>query len=354
MEMATGQVLYARHPDRLCPPASLTKIMTAILLIENSFPEEIVTASERAVQAPSSSMHLQVGEQIKVRDLLYAILLRSANDGSIAAAEHVAGSVERFVELMNRKAKELGATHTHFVNPHGLHDPRHYSTARDLALITRYALRNPLFNEIVKTSSYSIERSLNQQDLLMVTHAKFLQQYAGADGVKTGYTRQAGFCFIGSATRKGRRLIAVVLNSPKREKDTIRLMEYGFNGWTPLQFGKAGQTVQSVLVEDGLEPAVPAALETDALWVVPRHQADKYRWEVQVQRLRAPVEIGQQVGQVLLKRGRQTVLRISLVATRSIEARRVPLWRWGLIPILTGFGVYLVYRRRRDGLSRGF
>jgi D-alanyl-D-alanine carboxypeptidase (penicillin-binding protein 5/6) len=199
MDAETGQVLYAKNAHKPLPPASITKVMTAILVLERCDLDAVVKASERAVNTKASSMHLRVGEQVKVRDLLYALMLRSANDAAVALAEHAAGSVEAFAQLMNEKAKSLGAKHTHFVNPHGLHDPRHLSTAYDLALITRYAMENETFRAIVKTPYYIVERSMNQDDLWMVNKAKFLQEYPDAEGVKTGYTNPAGYCFAGSA-----------------------------------------------------------------------------------------------------------------------------------------------------------
>jgi D-alanyl-D-alanine carboxypeptidase (penicillin-binding protein 5/6) len=156
MDAETGQVLFAKNAHQPLPPASLTKIMTAIVVLERCELDAVVKASQRAVNAKASSMHLRVGETVKVRDLLYALMLRSANDAAIALAEHTAGSVEAFAALMNEKAKSLGAKHTRFVNPHGLHDPRHLSTAYDLALITRYAMQNETFRAIVNAPYYIV------------------------------------------------------------------------------------------------------------------------------------------------------------------------------------------------------
>jgi D-alanyl-D-alanine carboxypeptidase (penicillin-binding protein 5/6) len=262
-------VLYAKNAHKPLPPASITKVMTAILVLERCDLDAVVKASKRAVNTQASSMHLRVGEEVKVRDLLYALMLRSANDAAVALAEHAAGSVEAFAQLMNEKAKSLGATRTHFVNPHGLHDPRHVSTAYDLALITRYAMQNETFRAIVKTPYYIVERSLNQDDLWMVNKAKFLQEYPYAEGVKTGYTNQAGYCFAGSAQRDGRRLITVVLNSPQREADTIALMEHGFNDWERMEL-PAGMAVGEARVEEGVEERAPLRLAQTLRWVAPK------------------------------------------------------------------------------------
>jgi D-alanyl-D-alanine carboxypeptidase (penicillin-binding protein 5/6) len=280
MDAETRQVLYAKNAHKPLPPASITKVMTAILVLERCDLDAVVKASERAVNTKASSMHLRVGEEVKVRDLLYALMLRSANDAAVALAEHAAGSVEAFAQLMNEKAKSLGAKHTHFVNPHGLHDPRHLSTAYDLALITRYAMQNETFRAIVNAPYYIVSRSMNQDDLWMVNKAKFLQEYPYAEGVKTGYTNQAGYCFAGSAYRDGRRLITVVLNSPQRVADTIALMEHGFNDWERMEL-PAGMAVGEAQVENGVEERTPLRLAQTLRWVAPKAHKARYRWAVQ-------------------------------------------------------------------------
>jgi D-alanyl-D-alanine carboxypeptidase (penicillin-binding protein 5/6) len=321
MEASTGQVLFSHNADLPLPPASLTKMMTAILVLERCGLEEQVRASKRATLTNASSMHLQEGEQVRVRDLLYALMLRSANDAAVALAEHTAGSVEHFVQLMNEKARAIGATHTHFVNPHGLHHPRHYSTARDLALIACYAMENPQFRAIVSQRKVLISRSHNQQDRWMVNRAKFLEMYPWAEGIKTGYTRQAGFCFAGAASRNGRRLIAVVLNSPQREQDTIALMEYGFSQWQPIALGWAGQLIGKVPVKNGVQSAVEVRLVQHAVWVVPRREASQYQWVLAPAALQAPVPVGTAAGWVVLKRNGQPILKVPLQTARAVAAR---------------------------------
>ncbi len=346
VEASTGQVLFSKNADLPLPPASLTKIMTAIIVLERCGLDETVTASKRATQTKASSMHLQEGEQVRVRDLLYAPLLRSANDAAVALAEHTAGSVEGFVQLMNEKARELGATHTHFTNPHGLHDPNHYSTARDLALIARHAMEHPQFRAIVSQRKALITRSIKQDDLWMVSKAKFLEMYPGAEGIKTGFTRQAGFCFAGAANRAGRRLISIVLNSPQREQDTIALMEYGFNEWQPVALGSSGQPVGTALVKNGVLAHVPVQLGQPAVWVVPRHEVHRYRWVLMPLQLQAPVQVGAPAGWAVLQRDGQPMLKVPLQTAQAVEARATPytgiLWGGGFTLL-----AYALYRRRR-------
>jgi D-alanyl-D-alanine carboxypeptidase (penicillin-binding protein 5/6) len=321
MDAETGQVLHAKNAYKPLPPASITKVMTAIVVLERCDLEAVVKASERAVRTKASSMHLRVGETVKVRDLLYALMLRSANDAAVALAEHTAGSVEAFAALMNEKAKSLGAKRTCFVNPHGLHDPRHLSTAYDLALITRHAMENETFRAIVQAPYYIVERSINQDDLWMVNKTKFLQQYPYAEGVKTGYTRQAGFCFAGSAYRDGRRLITVVLNSPQREADTIALMEHGFNDWERVGLSE-GLTVGEAQVENGVEARVPLRLARTLHWVVPKARRARYYWAVQSRLLHAPVQAGDPAGWLVVYRDGKPFLRAPVVAAEAVAQRR--------------------------------
>jgi len=351
IEASTGQVLFSKNPDLPLPPASLTKMMTAILVLERCGLDEQVIASKRATNTEASSMHLQEGERVSVRDLLYAMLLRSANDAAVALAEHTAGSVEGFVQLMNEKARELGATRTHFVNPHGLHDPRHYSTARDLALIARYAMENPQFRAIVRQRKAVISRSIKQDDLWMVSKAKFLEMYSWAEGIKTGFTRQAGFCFAGAASKGGRRLITVVLNSPQREQDTIALMEYGFNEWQPVVLGQTGQLIGIARVKNGVQEHVPVQLMQPAVWVVPRRHAERYRWVLMPLELQAPVQAGMPAGWAVLQRDGQPVIKVPLQTAQAVEARPVSYKR-----IFLGGGFTLLawalYRRHARSRQR--
>jgi D-alanyl-D-alanine carboxypeptidase (penicillin-binding protein 5/6) len=346
MDAETGQVLYAKNAHKPLPPASLTKIMTAIVVLERCDLDAVVKASKRAVNTQASSMHLRVGEEVKVRDLLYALMLRSANDAAVALAEHAAGSVEAFAQLMNEKAKSLGAKHTHFVNPHGLHDPRHVSTAYDLACITRYAMQNETFRAIVKTPYYIVERSLNQDDLWMVNKAKFLQEYPYAEGVKTGYTNQAGYCFAGSAFRDGWRLITVVLNSPQRVADTIALMEHGFNDWERMEL-PAGMAVGEAQVENGVEERTPLRLAQTLRWVVPKAHKARYRWAVQATPLRAPVQAGDPAGWLVVYRDTKPILKAPVVAAEAVARRRAFPAGLGWLALLGATMGILGWRRAR-------
>ena len=267
VDAATGQVLYYRNADVPRPMASTTKIMTALLFCEAMPETALVTASENAAKTHESSLHLKKGEVLTAHDLLRAMLMRSANDACVAAAERVAGTETAFADQMNRKAAELGCTHTHFVNSHGLHDDLHYTTARDLALIARAAMLEPRIAEVVGTKRCRISRSLDHDDVTLRNHSHFLGKFPGADGIKTGYTVPAGHCYVGSATHNGWRLISVVLKSPDYVGETSAMMQYGFQNYQNRVLVKAGATLASCKVENGLAQEVSAVAGRDLQYV---------------------------------------------------------------------------------------
>ncbi len=278
VDVMTGKVLWGRNQDAPREIASTTKIMTAILLMERGHLDDDVIGPPGIQSLPESSLHIRPGERIPLRDLLYAMLLRSANDTAVAGADYLCGSVPAFAAQMNLKAKEIGASHTHFVTPNGLYAPDHYSTAADLAKMASYAVTNlPLFNTIVKTQKYKISRSIDTKDVwVRNTASSYLKFFPGADGIKTGYIHQAGHCFVGSATRtdaQGRpwRLIAVALNSPSCREDVMSLLNYGFaNYQTTLAVAKdAPVGTVAVPLASG---RVPVVAENDLRAVVSRWQ----------------------------------------------------------------------------------
>lgn len=224
----TRRILYAVNPDAIMYPASTTKIVTLLTALEKGKPDATVTVSAKAAVCEGSSLELKPGDRLPLRDLLYGLMLVSGNDAAEAAAEHIAGSVPAFVDLMNAKVEQLGLVNTHFSNPHGLPDPvNHYSTARDLALLTAHALANPAFAQIVAAREHSVA-FLNRPPLRITNTNKLLRSYTGASGVKTGYTREAGDCLVASAKRDGVQLIVVLLNDDERWGDAAKLLDYGF------------------------------------------------------------------------------------------------------------------------------
>jgi len=230
----SGAVLYERSPDAPRPPASVTKILTALVILEHGRLEDTVVVSRIAAQTGGHRLGLRVGQQISLGDLLAATLILSANDAAVAAAEHVGGGLDGFVALMNEKAGEIGMRSSHFANPHGLDQPSHYTTARDMATLTRVALEQSTFAELVRIRQARLtiwkpgRRSLVPRARIVQTHNRLLGYLQGADGVKTGYTDSAGRCLVASASRGSHRMIAVLLNDPRRWTDAAALIEYGF------------------------------------------------------------------------------------------------------------------------------
>lgn len=231
LDQTSGRVLYGKNEDSEQKIASLTKIMTAIVAIEQGDLQDLVTIQPSAVGVEGSSIYLKANEKVTLETLLYGLMLRSGNDAATAIAQHIGGSLEGFVYLMNEKAQELGLEHTHFANPHGLDAPNHYSSAKDLALLTQYALRNPTFQQIVKTELKTVEWPGEKWKRTMLNKNKFLKLYPFADGVKTGFTKQARRTLVTSATKDGQQLIAVTLNDGNDWQDHMNLFDYGFQNF---------------------------------------------------------------------------------------------------------------------------
>ncbi len=230
MERDSGRVLFSKNQDAKLPMASCTKILTAITVLQNCAADEAVTVSKKAVGIEGSSIYLREGEQLTVIELLYGLMLRSGNDAAVALAIHAAGSVKDFADLMNETAKEIGANNSNFINPHGLHDENHYTTAYDLALITCHALKNPLFQKIVATKKITVGKG--EQARYFINKNKLLSMSPNASGVKTGFTKRAGRCFVGSAQNdEGMTLVAVVLNCGPMFEDSLSLLNYGFKNF---------------------------------------------------------------------------------------------------------------------------
>ncbi len=229
MEANSGTLLWQKLPDARMPMASTTKIMTALVVLGMAELTDIVTVSPDAVGVEGSSIYLFAGERISVCDLLYALLLSSANDAAAALAIEFGGSIEGFADLMNKKADELGLKDTHFTNPHGLDDNDHYTTARELALIAREAMKNETFAQIVSTYKKPATLDGEEGGRLLVNHNKLLSRYQGALGIKTGFTKKSGRCLVSSAERDGVMLLCVTLSAPDDWRDHERLLDYGFS-----------------------------------------------------------------------------------------------------------------------------
>lgn len=231
-------VLFGKNEDEKVPPASTTKIMTAILALESGKLDDPIMISQNAVSVEPSVLGLQVGDQITMREALTGMMLVSGNDAAIAIAETIAGSVPAFAQMMNDKAKELGAVNTHFVNPNGLTEYDHYSTARDMALIASYAMKNPEFRHIVSLKDYEVKYMDGHTQYVTTTNRFLKSGFKGANGIKTGFTNAAGDCLAASATRGKKTLIAVFYNDDDRWTDAPAWLEYGFSYYSGEELGE--------------------------------------------------------------------------------------------------------------------
>ncbi|MDY6041292.1 MAG: D-alanyl-D-alanine carboxypeptidase family protein [Candidatus Faecousia sp.] len=245
VDAATGRVLYEKNADERSLIASTTKIMTALVVCEQCNVLDRMRIPREAVGIEGSSMYLQEGEVLTLQELLYGLMLHSGNDAAVALAIYCGGTVEGFAEMMNDKARVLGMTQSHFENPNGLDSPGHYSTARDLAILASYAMKNPIFHKTVSTKTVTVGNRY------LRNHNKLLWQVAGADGVKTGYTKAAGRILVSSATRDGRRLIAVTINDPDDWNDHGAILEDGFSRYQVRRIVSAGERIGTVEIAGG-------------------------------------------------------------------------------------------------------
>jgi len=325
----TGAVLYEKHAFRQMDPASLTKMMTALVVIQAGDLKRVVTVSRRAAGTPGSSLHIQTGEHYTRYDLLTGLLLRSGNDASVALAESVAGSVPRFVARMNWEAARLGAFNTAFENPNGLTAPGHYSSAYDLAIIATAALKQPIFQSIVRQPEATIQELRHHHSRQIHNTNQLLYGFPGADGIKTGTTDAAGKCLAASATRNGRQLIAVVLHSPNRWGEAGQLLNWGFHNWETVEAARPRQAWGDLAVIDGTRERVTVFVR-HAVWVsVP--VGERYTVRVSLPtRLKAPVKPGR-VGFLTVLGPNQPPHRVGLWITRPVSAQpwyRIWWHRW--------------------------
>lgn len=326
MDLETGRILMSQNSNRRKYIASTTKIMTAVIALENGRLSDVVTVSEGAASTGGSSVWLDAGEKKTLEELLYGLMLRSGNDAAIAIAEHIGRTVEEFAVMMTEKAHEIGAKNTVFKNPHGLHHEEHISTAYDLALIAAYALENETFRRIIAAPRAIISWPGHEWDRILHNQNRLLRFYEGADGVKTGWTTPAGRCFVGSATREGRQVITVVLNAPDLWDDTQKLLDYGFNAYTKEKLLSAGQVVKSIDLERARQEHGKVAVKEDFWYPLkPGEQASvRYRFRLE-EPYRAPLSEGEKLGDLEVWVNDEQIGLVDLVAAEDI--RRQPFYQ---------------------------
>lgn len=344
MDFATGRVLAAKNPHARMEPASITKIMTAVVALEHGDLDAVIEFPTAAANVEGSKVHFRPGDPYTLAELLYGLMLESGNDAAIAIALHVAGSVAEFANLMNETARRIGAVNTHFTNPHGLPDPDHYTTAYDMALITQYAYRFPEFAAIVAAESYTLPYVPGRPARTLYNGNRALGS-GGIDGVKTGYTQAAQHTYVASASREGNRLIAVVLRTHREGKweDALTLIEYGFANyrWVPVIEG--GREVDAVPVDGGEEDEVAVVPRYNMLVPVRPGEEASIRVERElVPRLAAPVDGGTVVGHLAVYieavDAERPLVTVDLVTARRVEAR-ASLWmrvQRAMVALLSG------------------
>ncbi|MCG9968091.1 D-alanyl-D-alanine carboxypeptidase [Pelotomaculum terephthalicicum JT] len=351
-----GQVLYEKNSHQRMYPASTTKTLTAIIALENSKLSDQVKISSDACNIEGSAIGLQEGESVSMEDLLYALMLNSGNDTAIAIAQYIGGSVSGFVEMMNKKAGEIGALDSHFNNPHGLPDLNHYSSAYDLAIIGRYAMKNPEFRKIVSTKTRNIHRENPEAQTYLLNRNNMLWNYEGAIGIKTGYTDAAGQCLVTAANRQNRELITVVLNSVGTSiwDDTRVLLDYGFAEFNSVSVINAAQYITDARVKYGAPNSVNVFTDQSLSYNFPKDKPVVIRQEARlIEQISAPIKSGDKLGELVFFSGEREIGRVDLVSRQDVEKKRSAYW-WPwlslilLVLLLRSINKFRYKYRRRD------
>lgn len=316
LDADTGRVLYEKNSDARALIASTTKIMTALVVCEQCNVLDRVRIPKEAVGIEGSSIYLQEGEILTVQELLYGMMLHSGNDAATALAIYCGGTVEGFAQLMNDKAHRLGLENTHFENPHGLDSPGHYSTAEDLAILSAYAMQNPIFQKVVSTKTVTIgHRPLRN-------HNKLLWRFDGADGVKTGYTRAAGRILVSSASREGRRLITVTINAPDDWNDHCQLLEKGFSNFKPVNIICKGTTLGYAEVAGGEAGFVELVAASDFSYLLSDSETVTFGMQGPGF-IYAPVISGQDAGFIYIYVDGSPIGKVQVVFGSTVEQKAI-------------------------------
>lgn len=333
MDADTGTFLFEKNIHEKLPPASITKVMTMLLIMEALEQEKItlnekVVVSENAASMGGSQIFLETGEEMSVHDLLKGIAMASGNDASVALAEKIAGSEEMFVQMMNERAAELGMTETHFVNSNGLPAEDHYSSAHDIALMSKELLKH---SEITKyTSKYQdYLRKDTENPFWLVNTNKLVRFHSTVDGLKTGYTSEAKFCLSATARKGNFRVIAVVLGEPNtktRNAEVVKLFDYAFSQYTNHPIFKEGEGMGSFEVEKGDVSEVPLVARHQYSVLLKKGVAEKnIRHEMQIKKnLKAPVEIGQPIGKLIVYNGEEKISEFNIES--QVEVKKASWW----------------------------
>jgi D-alanyl-D-alanine carboxypeptidase (penicillin-binding protein 5/6) len=320
----SGRVLYDKNGNDVLPMASTTKIMTCIIALENSQLDEIVTISRYASTMPDVQLTIREGEQYKLEDLLYSLMLESHNDVAVAIAEHVGGSVEGFAKMMNDKAKELGCENTNFVTPNGLDADGHSTTAVELARIASYAIKNKEFIKITNTAARQFSELNNRRSFSVTNKDKFLYMYDGAIGVKTGFTGKAGYCFVGAVVKDNKTLVTAVLASgwpPNRNfkwSDTSKLMDFGVKNFSTKTIFDGISHLKTIMVVNGIEKVTGTYVEGHLELLVNENDVIEYSFDIP-ETLVAPVQKGNPIGYMNIRINGDICASYPIKISKSID-----------------------------------
>ncbi|MBK5092118.1 MAG: D-alanyl-D-alanine carboxypeptidase [Actinobacteria bacterium] len=317
MDAESGRVLYEKNAHEKLPIASTTKMMTALVIREQLNLKDSVVISPEAASVGEQEIWLEPGETLTVKDLLYALMVQSANDAAYALAQYTTGSAQSFAKLMNMEAEKIGLRESHFTNPHGLDEPGHYSTAYDLAVIGRYLLEDPVLAKMAAAKQYEIPWPDHPYPRTALSHNEFLDRYPGATGIKTGYTLKAGWCLVASARREGKSLIAVVLNCEQRAADAGILLDYGFSSTERVVLARQGQSLGRTRVSAYPRRYVDVVPKEELAALSVKGAGDVFEVKTDIARaVQGSVKKGTTLGRI------ECTLNTSLIYTERVVAER--------------------------------
>ncbi|MCL2177653.1 MAG: D-alanyl-D-alanine carboxypeptidase [Firmicutes bacterium] len=323
IEITTGQVLYSHNGTKVLPMASTTKILTALVVIENvKNLDEVLTTHPKAVGIEGSSAYLQQGEKLTVRDVLYGLMLVSGNDCAYALAIHTAGSVEKFSEMMNESARRAGATNSNFTNPHGLHCDNHYTTPIDLAKISAAAMQNDTFKQIASTKQHKAPWQDRTYPRVFNNKNKLLRLYDGADGVKTGFTKKSGRCLVSSATREGLEIAVVVLNCGDMWEESIRLLDKAFANFELNTILRANTSTGELAVKNGKRGVIQTYTKESFTLPQKKDAPLNIQLKKNFKKVSAPVKINQKVGTLSVYKNEQQIFETNIYSLEEVKQEK--------------------------------
>lgn len=331
IEASTGTILYEKNKDDKLPMASMTKMMTLLLIMEeiesgNLKWNEMITTSEHAASMGGSQIFLEVGEKMSVEDLVKGICIASGNDASVAMAERIGGTEEKFVSMMNKKAKELGLSNTHFENACGLDSDNHYSSANDMSIIAKELVKHKKILEFSGTYEDYLRKNTEKSFWLVNTN-KLVRYYQGVDGLKTGYTKNAGYCITTTAERGNMRLITVVMGEPSsaiRNSETTTMLDYGFNTYEAKKIITKDSVISKQKVEFGKKDSVELTPMEDYKVLKEKSSTNKnVTYQLSSNPIKAPVKIGDKVGKIKIIENNKTIQEIDVTVKENISKMNI-------------------------------